>query len=288
MIWLLLICTANTPAQNGQNNPPPQTPGSSTAPPPQAQPRNPPPNSPGAQKSEAEKAEEKQEQSQRMLGVVPEFSVTSRLNASPLTGGQKFHLFAKSAFDPVEFVVVGAQAGVSQAENEFPGYGQGAAGFGKRYGATLADEVSSNFFSNYFWAVALKQDPRYFRLGRGTIKRRIFYSLEQELICHTDRGGRSFCFENVLGAFSAGGLSNVYYPSSDRGFGLTMSRASIALLYGSLGGLTDEFYTDIAQRLFHRRRKEAADAGDQEGAKPWAAAPLPSSVSHAQIPLRTP
>ena len=257
IVWLLAVCAAYAPAQNGQNNPPPQSPASDTSSPPSG----PPPNSPGAQKSEAEKATEKQEQSQRMLGVVPQFSVTSRLNASPLTSGEKFHLFAKGVFDPVEFVLVGAQAGISQAEDEFPEYRQGAGGFGKRYGATLADEVSSGFFSNYFWSVALKEDPRYFRLGRGSIKRRILYSLEQEIICRTDRGNRAFSFENVLGALSAGGLSNAYYPASDRGFGLTMSRAAIALGYGSLGGLTDEFYTDIAQRLFHKRRKESAQRG---------------------------
>jgi hypothetical protein len=216
------------------------------------QPRPEAPN-PAQGKSEEEKEIERKEQSQRLLGVVPQFGVTSRHNAPPLSPGEKFHLFVKAAFDPATIGIVGLQAAVSQAEDEFPGYGQGAQGYGKRYGASFADQVSAGFFSNYFWPVLLKEDPRYFRLGEGTIKHRIWYAMEQEFDCKTDKGTRTFAFENALGALSSGGLSNLYYPSSDRGFGLTMSRSGIALLYGSVGGLVDEFWPDINHALFHRR-----------------------------------
>lgn len=209
-------------------------------------------------KSDQEKEIEKQEQSQRLLGVLPNFGTTSRHNPSPLSSRAKFRLFAKSAFDPVELSLVGLQAGLSQAEDEFPEYGQGAAGFGKRYGATLADEVSSNFFANYFYSALLKEDPRYFRLGEGLIKHRIGYALWQEVNCRTDKGGRSIAWENILGAFTAGGLSNAYYPPAERGFGLTMSRSAISIGYGSLGGLIDEFYPDVNHWLFHRHDRAIA------------------------------
>jgi hypothetical protein len=211
---------------------------------------------PAAPQSDKEKESEKQEQSKRLLGIIPQFGTTNRRDALPLTPGEKFHLFARSAFDPVEFGVVGFQAGLSQAEDEFPEYGQGAAGYGKRYGAAFADEVSSSFFSNYFYSVLLKEDPRYFRLGEGSIKRRIGYALVHEVVCRTDQGKRSFSWENVLGAFTAGGIANAYYPPADRGFGLTMSRSAIAIGYGSLGGLVNEFFPDISRRLFHHREKK--------------------------------
>jgi len=231
-------------------------------------------------KSEEEKNAEKQEQSQRALKMLPMFGVTSRQNAAPLTSGEKFHLFAKSAFDPVTIGVVGLQAGLSQAENEFPGYGQGAQGYGKRFGASLADEVSSGFWSNYFYPVLLKEDPRYFRLGEGDFKQRFWYSARQEFVCHTDKGGRAFNFSNVLGAFTAGSISNIYYPGNtrvrtipatattpaipvyenDRGFVLTLSRATIALGYGMMGGLFDEFWPDIQHRLRHKPRAEREGA----------------------------
>src|SRR5947209_1846017 len=106
---------------------------------------------------EQEREIQKKEQSQRILSVIPNFGTTDRQAPPPLTPAQKFHLFRKSAFDPVELGVTGMQAGVSQAENEFPEYGQGAAGYGKRYGATLADEVSSSFFTDYFYPVLLRK-----------------------------------------------------------------------------------------------------------------------------------
>ncbi|MFZ3212407.1 MAG: hypothetical protein WA188_12920 [Terriglobales bacterium] len=196
---------------------------------------------------------QKQEQSQRILGVVPMFAVTSRQNAPALTTHEKFHLMAKQVTDPFTFVAAGAQAGLGQATNEFSGYGQGAAGYGKRYGATFADQASSQFFANFFYPVLTKEDPRYFRSGEGTIKHRIVYAMEQEFVCHTDAGGRSFNWSNALGAFTAGGLSNVYYPSTDRGFGLTMSRSAIALGYGSAGGLIQEFWPDIRRAVFHKQ-----------------------------------
>jgi hypothetical protein len=213
----------------------------------------PPPNAPSASQGESEKEIQKKEQSQRILGVVPMFGVTSRQNAPPLTSGQKFHLFVKDAVDPFEFVAAGIEAGIGQASNEFPAYGQGAEGYGKRYGAALADGVSSEFFSNFFFPVLLKEDPRYFRLGEGSVKHRIGHSLAQVFVSRKDSGGRTFNFSNILGAVSAGGVSNAYYPPGDRGFGLTMSRAGIALIYGSAGGLIDEFWPDIQRKVFHKK-----------------------------------
>jgi hypothetical protein len=208
--------------------------------------------SPPTKRSEQEKRIERKEQSQRILGVVPEFGVTDRKDAPPLTPKMKFRLFYKSAFDPMEFALVGLQAGISQAQNSFPSYGQGAAGYGKRYGAAFADQVSSGFFTNFFYPTLLKEDPRYFRLGEGSFRHRIAYALSQEFITHKDKGGRTFNWPNTLGALSAGSISNAYYPSEDRGFGLTMSRAGISVLYGSLGGLASEFWPDVYKKLHHR------------------------------------
>ncbi|MBS1850255.1 MAG: hypothetical protein JST79_05040 [Acidobacteria bacterium] len=211
------------------------------------------PASTSAPDKQKEKEIEKKEQSQRVLGVLPQFAVTDRQDAPPLSPGSKFHLFYKSAFDPVTLGILGVQAGFSQAENEFPDYGQGAAGYGKRYGAALADSTSSGFFSNFFYPVLFKHDPRYFRLGSGSFRHRLGYSVTQEFVAHRDRGGKTFNFSNVLGAFTSGGISNAYYPRSDRGFELTMSRSVIALGYGMAGGLFDEFWPDIHHKLFHKK-----------------------------------
>ncbi len=211
------------------------------------------------------------------MRILPQFDVTSRQNAPPLTSGEKFRLFVKSAFDPATIGTVGLQAGLSQAENEFAGYGQGAQGYGKRFGASLADEVSSGFWSNYVYASLLKEDPRYFRLGSGnSFRRRLFRGIGQEFVCHTDSGGRSFSYESVLGGLTSGAMSNLYYPGKslirtipatattpavpvyedDRGVELTLSRTAISFGYGIAGNLFDEFWPDLSN-WFRRRHKNA-------------------------------
>ncbi len=187
--------------------------------------------------SAQEKKIEKKEQSQRVLAVLPQFTVTDRKNAPPLTPKGKFRLFYKTAFDPADFALAGIQAGISQAEDSFPVYGQGASGYGKSYGAAFADQVSSGFFVNFVYPSLLKEDPRYFRLGQGSVKHRLGYAQAQIVVAHKDNGGRTFNWANALGALSSGVLSNAYYPSADRGFGLTMNRAGISLLYGGVGAL---------------------------------------------------
>lgn len=109
--------------------------------------------------------------------------------------------------------------------------------------------------SNFLFPVLLKQDPRYFRLGQGTIKHRFLYSLMQEFWGKTDKGGRQFNFSKVLGAFAASAISNAYYPSSDRGFGLTLRRSGSSILSGMATGLGGEFWPDIDCKVFHRCRK---------------------------------
>jgi len=202
-----------------------------------------------------EKQKQKEEQSKRILGVFPQFSTTSRHDALPLTSDQKFHLFVKNSFDPFQYAFAAFEAGVGQATNSFPGYGQGAAGYAKRYGASIADLTSGNFFAGYVYPSLLKQDPRYFRSGKGSVTHRIFYSFAQAFVCRTDKGGRSFNWSNVLGIFTAGTISNAYYPSTDRGAGLTASRSAVNLAYGSIGGLLDEFWPDIERKFFHKNNR---------------------------------
>jgi hypothetical protein len=197
-----------------------------------------------------EKQVEKKEQSERTLGIVPQFGTTDRMNARPLTSQQKFQLFARTSFDPVIVGIAAAQAGISQADGQFKGYGPGAEGYAKRFGAAFGDQVSSGFFGTFLYPTIFKQDPRYFRLGHGGFFRRFGYGLKQEVVCHTDSGGRAFNTSRVLGAFTSGGVSNAYYPSDDRGFGLTMSRSALAMAYAAGGNLLSEFWPDIRRKVF--------------------------------------
>jgi hypothetical protein len=216
------------------------------------------PNTPSAQQNTNESAQKStseiapvNEEHERILFLIPAFGVTNVQNAPAMTAKHKFALAARQAFDPFVWASSGIQAGASQASNEFPEYGQGAAGFGKRYGAAMLDSVSGGLASTAF-CVLLKQDPRYFRLGQGSIKDRIIYSAKQEFSTKSDKGTRQFNWSNVLGLLASASISNAYYPAPNRGFGLTMNRFAVGLLWGFTGEWADEFWPDIKRKLFHK------------------------------------
>ena len=202
--------------------------------------------------SPQQKAEQqlKQQEQQRIAGVVPNFNVSYNKDAVPLTRTQKLHLAWRTATDPVAFGIAGFDAGLSQAENDFPGYGQGAQGYAKRFGASYADNFDGTLLGNAIFPILLKQDPRYFRRGEGSFTSRLFYSLSTTVWCKNDNGKWGPNYSNMLGNLAAGGISNLYYPSSDRGAGLTFERGFTVTAYGAFGGVFNEFWPDIARKIF--------------------------------------
>jgi hypothetical protein len=192
----------------------------------------------------------KQQEQQRIAGVVPNFNVSYNKDAVPLTRQQKLHLAWRTATDPVAFGIAGFDAGLSQAENDFPGYGQGAQGYAKRFGASYADNFDGTLLGNAVFPILLKQDPRYFRRGEGSFPSRLFYSLSTTVWCKNDNGKWGPNYSNILGNLTAGGISNLYYPASDRGAGLTFERGFTVTAYGAFGGVFNEFWPDIARKIF--------------------------------------
>ena len=193
------------------------------------------------------------EMKQRVLGVIPNFYVTYVPNAAPLTTKQKYYLSWKLGIDPAYILTAGAVAGVQQARNEFSGYGQGAQGYAKRFGATFADFTMSNLLGNAVFPALFKQDPRYFYKGTGTTKSRALYALANAVICKGDNGNWQANYSGILGSLVAGGISNAYYPASDRGAGLTFENTAIGIGGSAILNLLKEFVltkitTNVPQR----------------------------------------
>jgi hypothetical protein len=184
----------------------------------------------------------KEQEKQRVLGVVPNFYVSYVRNAVPLTSKQKFELAWKTSVDPVSFGVNAAVAGVQQAQNYFSGYGQGAQGYAKRYGASYADFVSSTFIGGAMLPSLLKQDPRYFYKGSGSKRSRILYALANSVTCKGDDGRWEANYSSILGSLAAGGISNLYYPAKNRdGLQLTFENALIGIGESAAVNLLQEF-----------------------------------------------
>ncbi len=205
--------------------------------------------------SERDRAAEqvKQQEKQRIAGVVPNFNVSYNADAAPLSRKQKLQIALRTATDPVAFGIAGFDAGLSQAENDFAGYGQGAQGYAKRFGASYADNFDGTLLGNAIFPILLKQDPRYFRRGTGSFTSRFLYSVSTTVWCKNDNGKWGPNYSNILGNLAAGGISNLYYPASDRGAGLTFERGFTVTAYGAFGGIFNEFWPDIAKKILKNK-----------------------------------
>jgi hypothetical protein len=184
----------------------------------------------------------KLEEKQRVLGVVPNFYVTYDHHAVPLTSKQKFELAWKSTVDPVSFGLTGAIAGIQQARNDFSGYGEGAQGYAKRYGASYADFVAGTYIGGAILPSLLKQDPRYFYKGSGSKRSRVLYAIANSVICKGDNGHWQANYSSILGSLAAGGISNLYYPPENRdGAEITFENALIGIGESAAVNLLQEF-----------------------------------------------
>jgi hypothetical protein len=187
-------------------------------------------------------AEIKDEEKQRVFGIVPNFYVTYDPAAAPLNRKQKFELAWKATVDPVSFGITGVIAGVQQATNSFSGYGQGAQGYGKRYGASYADLVTSTYIGSAILPSLLKQDPRYFYKGTGSVKSRILYAIANAVICKGDNGRWEPNYSGILGSLASGGISNLYYPAANRNDGtLTVENTLIGIGSTAATNILQEF-----------------------------------------------
>ena len=189
---------------------------------------------------------------QRVLGIAPNYYVSYVGEAAPLTPRRKFELALKATTDPVTTMAVATIAGVDQATNRFSGYGQGAQGYAKRYGASYANFASGLWIGGAILPSILKQDPRYFYKGTGTKRSRFLYAVSRPFICKGDNQRWQPNYSAILGDLAAGGLSNLYIPERDRhGAQLTFENAGIALGTSAAISVLQEF---VLHRLTSKRQ----------------------------------
>jgi hypothetical protein len=192
----------------------------------------------------------------RVLGILPGYGMVEvGMQPPPLTSGQKFGLAAQY-LNPYTFVFVAAEAGINQARNHPEDYGQGAEGYGKRYGAGLADGLSDGLFVTGVYPSLFRQDPRYYRLGDGGFTHRAGYAVTRILVTRQDSGRKAFNFSEVLGSFSSAALAVTYYPKSERDFSDVAERAGIQFAFDAGFNVLKEFYPEIQRKIFRKKRRQ--------------------------------
>jgi hypothetical protein len=169
---------------------------------------------------------------------------------APLSVGQKFGQVGKNFFNPFTFVGVGVEAGVDQALDIHHKYGQGAQGYGKRYGADLADVATAQFFGIGFYPSIFHTDPRYYRAGKGSFIPRTWYAATRVLVTRTDSGRRIFNTPEILGAATSSGISRAYYPSDERNAGDFAYSMGSRIAFDAAYNIAKEFWPDVRRHMF--------------------------------------
>ena len=128
----------------------------------------------------------------------------------------EFKTGALDSFDYSAFIFVGIQAGISQATDSYPAFHQGAAGYGRYYWHTFADQTDENLWVEGILPSVLRQDSRYYTLGHGGVFKRGFYAVTRTVITRTDSGHETFNASEIVGAGTAARISSLYYPTEYR------------------------------------------------------------------------
>jgi hypothetical protein len=221
---------------------------------------------------------------QRVFAVMATFNTTANKDALPLSTGQKYELFFRSATDPWPFVLNAFGAGIDQAENSFPEYGQGVQGYAKRFGAAYTDYFTGNLFGNAILASLFKEDPRYFQKGTGSFSSRALWAAGGTVWCKRDNGTWGPNYANVVGNMIGAAISNFYYPASERTVGDTVGRGFTVTAQAIIGSEIIEFWPDMVR---YHRRKQAEKLARKMGqpfdeTTPQPASPTPGNPAPQQ------
>ena len=204
------------------------------------------------------KQEETGTSNDRLFYALPNFLTVETKNVPPLSPAQKFWVVTRGSFDYIQIPWYAFLAGISQAENSEPGYGQGAAGYGKRYAAYFADGTIENYFTGAILPVVLRQDPRFYELGKGTFFHRTEYAISRIFVTRTDAGKQQFNFSEILGSAMSSGISTYsYHPRGDRNLPNTASVWGTQVGYDTITLVVKEFWPDIRRKLNKKRHPAA-------------------------------
>ena len=191
-------------------------------------------------------------QQQRLLGLVPNFFAVYDRDAAPLNAKQKLQLTTKFWLDPSAFVINGAIAGVGQAQNTNKGFGQGAQGYAKRYGAGFVSFGTSLLLEKVVITSLAKQDPRYFVKGTGSNSSRAWWAISRTVVCRGDNKNFQFCYSNLIGRFGNGFVTRYFFPPSARdSSGVILRSSAIGLGFNAVGNLFQEF---LAKKITRKKR----------------------------------
>jgi len=189
----------------------------------------------------------------RAYGVLPNNRTTEASNPfHALTAKQKLDIAAKDSFDGAVYPTAAIYSVVYQAEDDNPSFGQGLKGYARRVATSFGDQMIGNMMTEGFAPDLLHEDPRYFRLGEGSKKRRVWYAATRIFVTPTDKNHMTFNFAEWGGNAVAVAISNAYYADGRTALD-NVQRLLIQCGTDALSNVLKEFWPDV-KRHFSRKK----------------------------------
>jgi len=212
------------------------------------QPSTNPPTQPGT----LAKSDPADTQPRRILGIVPNYRTSPSLaNYEPISAKEKFVIASQDSFDRGTVILAAAFAGEAQLTNANRAFGQGAAGYGRYFGASYGDYVIGNFMTEAIYPTILHQDPRYFRRGTGSTWSRLFYAIGQTFWTHSDSGRMQFNYSEIVGNSTAVAISTAYYRDN-RDVGDAVTKLGTQIGVDMAANVLKEFSSDLNRKFFRK------------------------------------
>lgn len=167
--------------------------------------------------------------------VLPANTTHTELTYERPTQKTKFHNYFFDAFGPYPIVGAALAAGINQANNAPPEWGQGAEAYGKRFGSDFAIAATATT-TRYMLAEALREDTLYYRCDcKGAFPRLSHAVISTFSARRGDDGHRVFSLPALVAPY-IGTMTAVYawYPS--RYDGRDALRMGNYSLLGYVGG----------------------------------------------------
>ena len=191
----------------------------------------------------------------RVMGVLPNYRSAEESDPfTPLSVRRKFYIGYKDSTDYPIFFVAAGLAGLGQMTAQHPEFGGGVKGYSQRLGTSVADQLIANILTESVMPSLLREDPRYFRRGHGSVLSRTAYAASRVFVARTDRGKWAFNAAEVSGNAIGAVIGNAYYPG-ERRLGDNVQRFYSQMATDAFSQILKEFWPDIQRKYFRRPPK---------------------------------
>ncbi len=190
--------------------------------------------------------------SHRFNGIISTSGIVEEGSTQPRQSiHDKFVLASEDTFTVYGVAAAAVGASLQYQNTSTPEFGKGGPGYARYYWHTYADRAVEIYSVEFLAPVLFHQDSRFYYLGKGGFGPRLGHAMKRTFVTRSDSGHAQLNLSELVGAGAASGLSSLYYPSRERTAGNVLQTWGINLVVDTGSFIVQEFYPDLARKLFH-------------------------------------